>query len=413
MRKDHNLFLITLAAVILGIDYIWNLIPGLPGFFTLNRFLFIGVLAADLLLHSGKYLRAGKIYLAGGLIFAGCLPYLIFESGGLGKSLLGPGFKLLGIFAYLLFFYVNCRSAKIADRISSILMFSSAVIAFYVLGSELGMFGGKIDRWRGAVEFASAAGIFDPNIITLYYLPVFAFAPFLRIRGITNRGPAVDLYSIIYTCLCLITFFFLNTRSGSLAVAATLCAALLLRFLITPITRVGTRLSVILFAATVAGALIYANIQYDLLGPIIGIWGETHLATDTSFAIRMESYRYLLSEVSSFPDFFGAGYGAYWRATGWVGRWPHCLLVDYYIQGGLIFLVTYLCLYLGSLVSGIRGALAGRDIAEKSCYAGFLCFLIGLIPLGLTLSIGFYKLPWAVLGCVLGLSAGGKERRIT
>jgi len=89
MHREHSPALITLGSIILGIDYVWNLIPGLPGFFTLNRFLFIGVLGADLLLYSQKYLRAGKIYLAGGLIFAGCLPYLVFNSGGLEKIIFG------------------------------------------------------------------------------------------------------------------------------------------------------------------------------------------------------------------------------------------------------------------------------------------------------------------------------------
>lgn len=411
MSKDHNLSLITLGAVILGIDYVWNLIPGLPGMFTLNRVIFAGVLAFDLLIYSEKYLRAGKIYLACGLIFLGCLPYLIFEVGSLQRIVFGPGLQLLGGFAYLLFFYVNCPDSRTAGRVSTVLMLSSAVIALYVLGSELGMFGGKVLRWRGAVEFTSAAGIFDPNIITLYYLPVFAFAPFLRIRWRSGGGPAVDPAAILYTCFCLVTFFFLNTRAGSLTVATALLAALFLRFFIAPEGRGGNRTSVILFTAAVAGALVYANIQYDLLGPIIGIWGETHLATDTSFVVRLASYRYLVSELSSSPDLFGAGYEVYWRATGWFGTWPHSLFVDFYIQGGLIFLFTYLCLFFGSLAAGLQGALAGRDPVEKSCFAGFFCFLAGFIPLAATLTIGGYKLPWAVLGCVLGLAAGRKKRK--
>jgi hypothetical protein len=173
MRKEYNISLVTLGTIVLGIDYAWNLVPGLPEFLTLNRFLFLAILGADLLFYSEKYLRAGKICLAGALIFIGCLPYLIFTGGSLENVVLGPGLKLLGSFAYLLFFYVNCRDAGIAGRISTILICSGGLIALYVLGSELGLFGGKTLRWRGAVEFTSASGIFDPNIITMNYLPAF------------------------------------------------------------------------------------------------------------------------------------------------------------------------------------------------------------------------------------------------
>lgn len=408
MRRDPKLFLVTLGALILGIDYTWNLIPGLPAFFTLNRFLFLAVLAADILFYSEKYLRAGRIYLAAGLILIGSLPYLAFGAGSLEASLLGPGLKLLGSFSFLLFFYVNCRDAETAGRISTVLMLTSGVIVLYVLGSEIGMFGGRINRWRGAVEFTSAAGIFDPNVITLNYLPVFAFAPFLRLRRRDRAGRPTDLAAAIYVGFCLVTFFFLNTRAGSLAVAAALAVAFLLRFLIISPGDRGGRLSVILFSAGLAGALVYANIQYDLLGPIIGIWGETALASDTSFSIRLASYRYLTADLLSAPSLFGFGYQDWWRE---MGTEPHNFFLDYYLQGGLLFLVTYLCLFLCALTAGFRGALGGRDPVEKACFAGFFAFLIGLIPLMITLSIGGYKSPWAVLGCVLGLSAARTARK--
>lgn len=412
-KKEQNLGLVTLGAIILGIDYTWNLLPGLPDYLTLNRFLFLGVLAADILFYSEKYLRAGRIYLAGGLIFAGALPYLVFGGGGLETALVNPWLRLAGSFAYLLFFYVNCDDTAAAGRICSILVFSSGVIALYVLGSEIGIYGDRIDRWRGSVEFTSAAGIFDPNIITLNYLPVFAFAPFLRFRRKNTRGGTIDIFSLLFVCFCLITFFFLNTRSGSLAVAGTLLTALLLRFLISSRDEREGRLSVVLFFAAVAGALVYANIQYDLLGPIIGIWGETDPVTDTSFAIRIDSYRYLLDDLAASPGLFGSSYRAYWEATGWTGRWPHSTFVDVYIQGGLIFLFTYLCLFIGAGFAGLGGALGKENAAGKSCFAGFFCFLVGLIPLAATLTIGGYKLPWAVLGCVLGLSAARKAREDT
>lgn len=389
----------------LGIDYTWNLIPGLPDFFSLNRFIFFGVIAADMLLYSEKYIQVRKIYICCGIIFIGCIPYFVFGKGPWYDISLEPGLKLIGCFSYLLFFYVNCRDAKIAGRISTVLLLSSGVMAVYVLGSELGMLGGKIQRWRGTVEFTSASGIFDPNIITLNYLPVFAFAPFLRTRWRKNHGEFVDLYSMIFVCFCLATFFLLNTRAGSLSVAASLTVALILRFIIVAKGKRGGRLSVIIFSVGVIGALVYTNMQYNILGSIIGIWGETNLATDSSFAVRLASYRYLIQELSSSPNVFGSGYQSYWSATGWEGFWPHSVFVDIYIQGGLLFLFTYLYLFSDAMVASVRGVLNGQNLTEKCCFAGYFCFMVGLIPLAATLTIGGYKLPWAVLGCALGLSA--------
>jgi len=404
-KKESSLFLITLATVVLGLDYVWNFIPGLPGFFSLNRFVFLAVFAVDVLLFSDKYIRSLRMYLVCGLILIGCLPFLVFDGKSFGADFLVNGLKLLGIFAYLIFFYFNCRDSKTAGRISTILFLSTGVMAVYVMGSQLGILGAKIHRWRGAVQFTSASGIFDPNIISLSFLPAFAFGPLIGYHWKNISGKKRDLIVILYICFCFAAFFQLNSRAGSLAVAASLIASLILRFIILPREERGGRLNSIIFLILIIGAFVYTQIQYNILGPIIGIYGETYLNTDTSFAIRQDSYTYLFNSLLSSPSLFGGGYRDYWQESGWMGKWPHSVFVDVYIRGGLLFLVTYISLYIGSMIKSLRGAFATQEIALKGCFAGFFCFMVGFLPMAITLSMEGKKLPWAIIGCIFGLAA--------
>ena len=410
MKKDYNLTLITLATIVLGTDYIFNLIPGLPSFFSLNRFVFLAVFAADILFFSGKYFRSTKIYLVCGLIFIGCLPFLLFKGGGLGEDVLTLVIEIMGVFAYLLFFYFNCVDSKTARRITTVLFFTSGLIAIYVMGSQLGLVGSKMARWRGQFQYTSASGIFDPNISTLYFLPVFAFGPLIRFKWKNISGKIINLFVVVYICFCFAAFFQLNSRSGSLAVAATLIASLSLRFLIIPPEERGGRWNAFLFIAVLIASLVYAHIQYNILGPILGVYRLTYLSSDTSFATRIASYEYLRKELFSVPHLFGTSYREYWRVAGWDGFWPHCTFVDMYIKGGLLFLVTYIFLYLGSLAKSFREIFTTRDIALKRYFAVFFCFMVGVIPLAITLSLDSKKLPWAIIGCIFGLAVGNRSK---
>jgi hypothetical protein len=406
MKKDYNLALITLGTVILGIDYVWSFIPGLPSFFSLNRFVFLAVFAADVLFFSDKYFRSIGIYLACVLIFIGCLPFFVFKGGAVGQNTLTLLIELMGIFVYLIFFYFNCVDVKTARRIITILFLSSSLIAVYVMGIQLGLFGSTTGSWRGAVQYTSASGLFDPNILTLNFLPVFAFGPLIGVRGRNASGKMINLFVVLYICFCFVAFFHLNTRSGSLAVAAALIASLTLRFAIIPREERGGRVSAFLFFAMVLASLFYAQMQYNILGSTIAIFGETYLSTDTSFAVRIDSYKYIWNSLLNHPNMFGDSYRAFWEVTGWVGKWPHCAFVDAYIKGGVLFLATYLYLYLGSMIISFRGICTFRETDLRRCFAGFFCFLVGFMPLAITLSIDDDKLPWAIIGCVFGLAFG-------
>ncbi len=419
-RPDRNLFLVTLGTVVLGIDYFTNLVPGLPDFLSLNRIVFLAVFLIDLLFYSGKYLRSLRMYLFCALILLGCLPFLIFGGGGEEQSPFSPTLKLLGIFAYLMFYYANCADEVTAGRISTVLFLTSSLIAVYVTGIELGLFGYKTDSWRGAVQYTSASGIFDPNILTLNFLPVFAFGPLIRFRLKNISGKMSNFLVVLYICFCFAAFFHLNTRSGSLAVAVTLIASLAFRFIIVPREERGGRLSAALFFAVVIAALVYVQSQYNVLGSTLAIFGETHLDTDTSFAVRIDAYRYLRDSLLRSPSLFGDSYRAFWEVTEWVGKEPHCVFVDIYIKGGLLYLGIYLYLYGKGLLASFRRIWTVRETALRSCFAGFFCFLVGFLPLAITLSIDGDKLPWAIIGCVFGLAArvrsgpaGGEPGRLT
>ena len=410
-NREYSLSLVSLATIVLGMDYAWNFIPGLPGFFSLNRFILLGIFLLDILLYSRKYTRSARMYLVCGVMLIGCLPFFLFEGNVLGGNIISDFSELAGIFVCLLFFYFNCTDAKAASRIMTILFLSSGLIGAYVMGSQLGILGGKIQSWRGDVEFTSASGIFDRNIITLYFLPAFAFGPMLKFQRNNHSSKVFDAFIILYIWFCFTAFFFLNSRAGSLATATSLLLALVLRYLIVPRGERGGRFSSFLFATIVLVALLYTQVQYNIFGTIIAIYHETDLVSDTSFAVRLASYRYLWESLIHSPNIFGGGYRHYWSATGWVRNWPHAVFVDVYIQGGLLFLLTYLYLLFGGMIVSLRNSLTGDNLRRRSCFAGFFCFLAGLLALAVTLTIGGYKLPWAIMACIFGLAAGGRVDR--
>lgn len=412
MNRNRGLFPLTLGAIVLGADYFCNLIPGLPAFLSLNRSVFLVLFLFDLLFFSEKYRRSGPMALVCAFILAGCLPFLVFGAEGPGVDPLASAIELLGIFVFLLFFYVNCRTARAAGRVATVLFLSSGLVAAYVAGSQLGLVGYTTVAWRGDFQYTSASGIFDPNILTLNFLPVFAFGPLIRFRLKKASRGLTNFLIVLYIAFCFAAFFHLNTRSGSLAVAAALVSALALRFVIVPREERGGRLNAVLFFAVVAAALVYVQAQYDIVGPTLSIFGETYLETDTSFGVRLASYRYFRDSLLSFPRVFGGSYREFWAVTEWVGAWPHCALVDVYIKGGLLYLGSYLFLCLGGLALGWRGSRSSGDAVARSAYAGFFCFLLGFLPLMITLSIDGEKMPWAIFGCVFGLAAGRHDRPV-
>ncbi len=192
MRTDQDrtsLTIVTLATCVMGLDYVLALFfPDWGAVVSLNRVLFLGIIVYDFLTHQSKYRAGGPIYVACLLILVACIPFLVFVeadvTGPLGAfdELTG----LLGTFAYMLFFYANCRDIRVASRICVVLFLCSLLMVVYVLGIALGITGEAKTAWRGAVQFTRASGDFDPNIVMLYLIPCFAFGPLLAVFPLSN-----------------------------------------------------------------------------------------------------------------------------------------------------------------------------------------------------------------------------------
>jgi len=405
--------LVTLAALTVGVDYTLGLFfPGI-WLLSLSRAAFPAIVACDLLCCPAKYAKGRPVFIVWAIAFMVCLPYIVFASAGASAfdSLADRMISLHGAFLYLLFFYVNCSDLRAASRICTILFCCGGVITAYVIGCYFGLVDGKVFVIRNGVECARVSGAFDPNIVAIYFLPCFAFGPLLAVHCRRLAGSAWAVALMVGLCLSLFAALQLNSRAGSVAVAAALGVSLTLRSLLSSQKR-RSLLSAksLAFVAIVVAALIGLQWQYGLFDTIVAVFEATDLSRDASFAFRIAAYRYLADELTTGPNLLGNlnGYAEYWQQLGIV-KYPHCCLVDIYIKGGLVFLGLYVWL-LGRAVWGcLRGTTPGQPTAYRAVCASLLAYLAGFLPLMMTLSVDTTKMPWAVVGCALGFVAGARQ----
>jgi len=411
-----SLSFVSFAALVAGLDYSMDLFFPESRLLSLNRVVFPVILAGDFICYPQKYTRGFSICALGLLILFSCSPFLIFADEGatsfhsMGSEIL----KLCGIFMYLLFFYVNCNSERAVKRVCAVMFFGSGAVVFYVLCSHFEIIGARTYVWHANIEYTRSSGVFDPNIVTLYFLPCFAFGPLLALHSKAFAGFRRGLVLITSICVALFAALQLNSRAGSVAVAATLGTSLAFRSLLTAEDRKRrSRFYSVGFVALVGFALAGLQWKYGIFETIVAIYEATDILTDASFSFRMFAYRYLAQDLITSPNLVGnvEGYAEYWSLLGWTA-YPHCSLADVYIKGGAVFLLAYLYLLGASTLNCLRGALKDPDPARRALFAGCLAYFAGLLPLIMTLSIDTSKLPWAVLGCALGFSAVAARQKV-
>ncbi len=432
MKRDQDkssLTLVTLATLVMGLDYALALFfPGLGAVLSLNRVLFLGIIVYDFQTHPSKYSYStgGPIYVACYFILMACLPFLVFVeadvTGPLGAFNEFTG--LIGTSAYLIFFYVNCRGAKTASRISVILFLCSAVIVGYVLFNKLGIVGEMSDAYRGGLHYTRLAGYFDPNTIMIYMISCFAFGPLLALQSKAFAGFWRGIAIIAVIWLGLFAVLQLNSRSGTIVMGVTLAVSMLFRVHLILTRKLSLRMIyTICYVAFFVSIPTFLQWKYGIFDTIISIYRLTDFETDTSFYTRLVAYRYIGEEILTgpyWPNFRGnpSGYSEFWRAAEGMFA-PHCSFVDIYIKGGVLYLFVYICLYASSILRCLRGALAGRDIVKRAVCAGLLAYLIGFGPMTMTLSMENTKMSWGIIGCALGFtvhtrrSAARFKRRTT
>lgn len=411
MRTISSLTLVTMAAIVMGGDYIAALFfPGLSVMLSLNRVLFLGIFIYDFLTYPSKYRAGNPIYITCFFILLACIPFLGFVRADLTgpQGALNELLGLLGTFAYLVFFYINCRNINAASRISIVLVLSSLLMVVYLIGVILGITGEAAVAWRGSVRFTRAAGDFDPNIVMNYLIPLFALGPFLALHSRAFSGSWKGIAVLSAIILGVYTVLQLNSRSGTIVMGVTLFISLIFRLLLIPKRKLLSRIYAACFVAFLASGILFLQYKYGIFDTIISIYGETYLETDTSFIVRMQAYQYLGNELfgSHLPNIFGSidGYSGYWSMIG-ANLNPHCTLVDIYIKGGLIYLCVYIYLLGVAMIHCFVNALRGENIRQQVIYAGFFAYLVGFSLMMMTLSIESSKMAWGIIGCALGFAA--------
>lgn len=411
VRNISSLTLVTMATVVMGGDYITTLFfPGLSVILSLNRVIFLGIFIYDVQAYPSKYRVGNPIYIACFFILLACIPFLGFVRADLTgpQGVLNELLGLLGTFAYMVFFYVNCRDTRTASRISVVLVLSSLLMGVYLLGVVLGITGEAAVAWRGSIQFTRASGDFDPNSVMNYMIPLFAFGPFLLLYSRRFSGSWKGIAVIAAIMLGLYVVMQLNSRSGTIVMGATLIISLIFRLLLTPKRRLFSRIYAVCFVAILVSGIVFLQSKYGIFDTIVSIYGETDLETDTSFVIRVMAYQYLGEELfgQNIPNIFGAldGYSKYWTITGAHFN-PHCTLVDIYIKGGLIYLCVYIYLLVSSMMHCLVRAILGDSVRTKVIFAGFFAYLVGFSLMMMTLSIESSKMAWGIMGCSLGFAA--------
>ena len=418
----ESLNLVTLATLVMGIDYVLALFfPQWGEVASLNRIVFLGIFAYDYLNNQYKYRISGPIYVAFFFIFLSWLPFMFYaEKYVTGfKSIFDEVTGFFGIFAYMLFFYANSRNTKIASRICGVLFFCSFVMTAYLLGVVLGITGEAASAWRGNLQYFRASGAFDPNLVMVYMISLFAFGPLLALHSSAFAGLRQGVAIIAILCVGGYTVLQLNSRSGTIVLGVTLCISMLFRTFLVPNRKTSSRFYTLCFVFAFVTVPIFMQFKYGIFNTIVAIYGETHLVTDTSFFIRLTSYKYLGDEVlfgASLPNILGnpSGYSDYWNIVGG-SFYPHCSFVDMYIKGGVLYLCIFLYFYVSAVLTCMRRAIWWVDgaVEKKAVFAGLFAFLVGIFPMMASLSIETNKIIWGMLGCALGLVAqyGGDIRQ--
>jgi hypothetical protein len=400
MQKIKNTkrnWLLYCATIVLGIDYTTSLIFKDTGVLSLNRVLFVVIFLIDFFLHQHQYLVSKLMLLVIYLILFANLPFLFSDDGSVNHL-----FSLLGIFTYLLFFYVNCKSPEISRIISQILFLSSCIVATYVLGNHLNLFGEQIIAWKGNVSYLRAKGLLDPNTTVLYFLPAFSYGPLL-FTYYTNSSRSITKYILLFSCgFCFFCALMLNSRAGTMAILFSLFASLYFQYSLLKSKRLFL-INAAVFSVMVVVLIGVFQFYYGIFDTILFLYRETQIFDDTSFSLRLISYDYIMNELLNSPKLFGAGYSEYWDITRMYGSFPHCTFVDLYIKGGLIYLATYISLLFYCISKGLKLFHCTESESLKYQIAGHLSFLFGFFPLAITLSIDGMKMPWAIIGCIAGL----------
>jgi len=398
--------LFNLACALAGVDFLITLfLPNLTAMLSINKFGFFTIFLIDVYRNPSSYLELGKLHFGFLLIALSMIPFMVFVESGINffSGWRSQFFGIGGIFSFFYYFYKNINSIEAARRLQLILFLTSVAVAFYVLCNYLGYLGDGRQYWQSGIQVNRSSGDFDPNIILLYMLPLFSFAPAI-LKTYNNKFSMVILVVII--CVGVFSMLQLNSRTGTVSSMLALFISFILTSLISKHKKKITfNMFNILVPLVTFLVLFGLHLRYEIFSNILNIYEATSVITDRSFSVRISSYKFLLDEISRIPNLVGStsGYSAYWKYLGF-SYYPHCTLVDLYLKGGILTLIIYCSVILFIVKRCFTIFIDNKFWSFNVVMIGYLSYMLAWLPLMMTLSIDLYKMPWIIIATLFSLT---------
>lgn len=396
----------------ISIEWILNLISSSYRGISLNWMVIPILMLIDFSLDPSRYfkLRVLKWFI---LLFLPLIIFYISNSNSYSLPSYMTRFNLIkaGISSIIIFIFymVNNKTSK-NRRIVIYGLLSGAMCAIiFQFAAILGFLPGKlvyshlkyinVDLFRVGV-----AG--EPNQSVIYILSSAAFISYIHL---TYRMRNYTLLSYMLAIIAIIFTSSTASRGGMIAVFSVLFISFFLSWSVIP------KLSkaIIVFLVIVTVVILFLCSSLPLVkffeAGLISRWQYAIKVSDDSLNHRIMIYRWLVKKVLSEIHLIGLGYNIYYQEIGcklpggeYAVRWPHTSFADSFIIGGLPFLLLYSYIWIVSIRSLWKMFNKNELNQIKRETAFFLCLLIGLFIVNLSLSVLWIKITWAVLGISFG-----------
>jgi len=397
----------------ISIEWILNLISSGYRGISLNWMVIPILMLIDFSLDPSRYfkLRVLKWFI---LLF---LPLIIFyisnnSSYGLPSYMTRLNLIKAGISSIIIFIFYMVNSKTSKNRraiIFALLSGAMCAVIFQFVIMLLGFLQGRlvyshlkyinVDLFRIGV-----AG--DPNQSIIYILSSVAFISYIhftyRMRNYTLLSYMLAIIAIIFTASTA-------SRVGMIATFSVIFISFFLSWSVIPKHSKVIFIFLIIVSVVILFLCSSTSLVKFLEAGLISRWQYAIKVSDDSLNHRVMIYKWLAKKVLAEMHLIGLGYNIYYQEIGYkipggeyAVRWPHASFADAFIIGGLPFFFLYLYIWIVSIRSLWKMFNKNELNQIKRETAFFLCLLIGLFIVSLSLSVLWIKVTWTVLGVSFG-----------
>ena len=313
----------------------------------------------------------------------------------------GPVLQIATSFITYFLFHELIETRQNVKQFLSYVALSTAFNALLLAAIAMGFLSsGATESWVGDQE-VSRFGLGDPNITFCYLCVGCAYWVTLVSRNLGQAKRRL-LLALISAAAALMPAVVGLSRGAFLSAALCLLASL---FLISWAFRLGTALKFSILAVVLLGAGItfLGSHRLDLF---MTRWEqvETTSGSNNSASIRIESAKWLISDIVSFPNFYGKGYLSFSRDTGFLS-YSHFTYADIYIYGGIIALLSFFIFMLKGVFRSLAHVKIQPDLLYRAERVALLVYCCSLLFMFLTVSVLWMKLVWAAFAVLARANA--------